>query len=212
MNKAKLVQVIKDSSGLNKKESKRIAENILHAIKMDLSRGVPIRFTGVMSLLPIVRKERWIKDIKTKKPILLPKTKDYRVYLSKHTSYLLNKMSILTGLDCYGYVRENNKKEEPKKFWYARKNRWIHNWILKKWNTLNPSIPMKGSELFLTEELLTELENTVNDGSIVNYNQTDYFTGSGKMTKEHKQEILNFVNQGKELLNQGKLVSYFSWW
>lgn len=212
MNKAKLVQVIKDSSGLNKKESKRVAESILHAIKMDLSKGVPIRFTGVMSLLPIVRKERWIKDIKTKKPILLPKTKDYRVYLSKNTSYLLNNMSNLMGLDCYGYIRENNKKEEPKGFWYARKNRWIHNWMLKKWNTINPSIPMKGSELFLTEELLTELENTVKDGSIVNYNQTGYFLGSGKMTKEHKQEILDFVNQGKELLNQGKLVSYFSWW
>lgn len=84
--------------------------------------------------------------------------------------------------------------------------------MLKKWNTINPSIPMKGSELFLTEELLTELENTVKDGSIVNYNQTGYFLGSGKMTKEHKQEILDFVNQGKELLNQGKLVSYFSGW
>ena len=93
MNKTKLVQVIKESSGLNKKESKRVAENILHAIKMDLSKGVPIRFTGVMSLLPIVRKERQIKDIKTKKLILLPKTKDYRVYLSKDTSYLLNNTS-----------------------------------------------------------------------------------------------------------------------
>ena len=90
MNKAKLVQVIKESSGLNKKESERVAENILHAIKMDLSKGVPIRFIGVMSLLPIVRKERRVKDIKTKKPILIPKTKDYRVYLSKNTHYLLN--------------------------------------------------------------------------------------------------------------------------
>ena len=212
MNKTKLVQIIKDSSGLNKKESKRIAENILHAIKMDLSKGVPIRFTGVMSLLPIVRKERWIKDIKTKKRILLPETKDYRVYLSKNTHYLLNNMGNLMGLDCYGYVREKDKKEEPKRFWYSRKNRWIHNWMLKKWDTLNLIIPMKGSELFLTEELLTDLENTVKNGSIVNYNQISYFLGSGKMTKEHKQEILDFVNQGKELLNQGKLVSYFSWW
>lgn len=212
MNKAKLVQVIKESSGLNKKESKRVAENILHAIKMDLSKGVPIRFTGVMSLLPIVRKERWIKDIKTKKPILLPKTKDYRIYLSKDTSYLLNNMSNFMGLDCYGYVREKDKKELPKKFWHARRNRWIHNWMLKKWDTLNPNTPMKGSELFLTEELLIDLENTVKDGSMVNYHQTGYFLGSGKMTKEHKQEILDFVNQGKELLNQGKLVSYFSWW
>ena len=212
MNKFKLVQVIKDSSGLSKKESKQVAESILNAIKIDLSKGIPIRFVGVMSILPIVRKERWIKDIKTKKPILLPKTKDYRVYLSKNTHYLLNNMSNLMGLDCYGYVRENNKKEEPKRFWYARKNRWIHNWMSNKWNNLNPNIPMKGSELVLTKELLTELENTVKDGSIVNYHQTDYFLGSDKITKVHKQEILDFVNQGKELLNQGKLVSYFSWW
>ena len=212
MNKTKLVQVIKDSSGLSKKESKRIAENILHAIKTDLSKGVPIRFTGVMSLLPIVRKERWIKDIKTKKPILLPETKDYRVYLSKNTHYLLNNIGNLTGLECYGYVREKDKKEEPKGFWYARKNRWIHNWMLKKRNTLDSATPMKGYELFLTEELLTDLENTVKNASIVDYNQTSYFLGAGKMTKEHKQEILDFVNQGKELLNQGKLVSYLSWW
>ena len=119
MNKTKLIKIIKDSSGLSKKESKQVAESILHAIKIDLSKGVPIRFVGVMSILPIIRKERWIKDIKTKKPILLPKTKDYRVYLSKNTHYLLNNMGNLMGLDCYGYVRENDKKEEPKRFWYA---------------------------------------------------------------------------------------------
>lgn len=118
------------------------------------------------------------------------------------------------GLDCYGYVRKKDKSEEPEYFWYARKNRWIQNWMESKWRISNTdeTKPFNCVNFYMTNELLDELEKVVKDGSISEYGQAGFFFGSWELDKDDKELILSFVTQAKELLNQDKLVSYYSWW
>ena len=91
MNKTKLIKIIKDTAELDTHKARFVAESILHAIKTDLRNGEDVRFIGVLSMTPVTRKERWVKDIRSKKFVFIPQRKDYRLHINKDIRKSLNK-------------------------------------------------------------------------------------------------------------------------
>ena len=91
MNKTKLIKIIKNTAELDTHKARFVADSILHAIKTDLRNGESIRFLGILSMTPVIRKRRWVKDIRTKKSIFIPQRKVYRLNLNKDVQKSLNK-------------------------------------------------------------------------------------------------------------------------
>lgn len=91
MNKTKLIKIIKNTAEINTHKARFVAESILHAIKTDLRNGEDIRFLGILSMTPVIRKKRWVKDIRTKKSIFIPQRKVYRININKDVQKSLNK-------------------------------------------------------------------------------------------------------------------------
>ena len=91
MNKTELIKIIKNTAEINTHKARFVAESILHAIKTDLCNGESIRFLGILSMTPVIRRKRLVKDIRTKKSIFIPQRKVYRLHINKNVQKSLNK-------------------------------------------------------------------------------------------------------------------------
>jgi DNA-binding protein HU-beta len=75
MNKADLVDVISENSGLTKKSGADVLESIVKGVKKSLSNGEKVSLMGFGSWEVISRNERKGRNPKTGKEIIIPARK-----------------------------------------------------------------------------------------------------------------------------------------
>lgn len=83
-------KIIKNTSlelGFREEQVKRVFESFLKEIKSAVKRGDRIIIPNIISIKPVVRKEKKARNIKKNVEIVLPETTVYKAYLSKKLGY-----------------------------------------------------------------------------------------------------------------------------
>lgn len=112
------------------------------------------------------------------------------------------------GLDSFAYhVAEDqadgdfNYKEDSNavEFYYWRKNHQLHNWMKKLYQDKGGQDEFNCVKLRLTSADLDNLEKEIENDSSAYQSETDEYD-------------LNFINEARILISEGKAVYYDSWW
>ena len=138
------------------------------------------------------------------------------------------------GLDMYAYAKDSNGEEEQIADW--RKHNRLHGWMEDLWedkgrpyegklDDLNPvgmgefnCVPVE-----LTLEDLDQLESDINEkvlpetgGFFFGDDSFEWTDDDGNKPKKgdyyYKQTDLEFIEDARKAINEGKKVYYSSWW
>lgn len=91
MNITLLYNVIHTNTKLTRKESEELANKILSKMKESLENGEGIQFRNVFSINPKLHNKRWITNLKTGKPELLPARYRYKLHVPDGITEQMNK-------------------------------------------------------------------------------------------------------------------------
>ena len=115
------------------------------------------------------------------------------------------------GLDAYARVEDGNKRAEraDTEFAYWRKHPNLQGWMEKRWRYTGKTGEFNNEKLYLTNELLDELEADVTEVSLPETNGFFYGQNSDEY---YKEQDLKFVSDARGYINDGYKVYYYSWW
>lgn len=91
MNITTLYDIIHDNTKLNRQQSEELAKKILLEMQLALEDGEGIQFRNVFSINPKLHNKRWITNIKTGKPKLLPARYRYKLHVPDGITEQMNK-------------------------------------------------------------------------------------------------------------------------
>lgn len=128
------------------------------------------------------------------------------------------------GLDMYAFVRKGGKESEINKlsvdfqtedtdeeFFYWRKHPNLHGWMKSLYIRKGGSNEeFNCNSVRLTLEDLEQLELSVLGKGLPE--TSGFFFGGSSGGQDEVNNDLDFVRQARELLNQGYMVYYTSWW
>lgn len=115
------------------------------------------------------------------------------------------------GLDAFARVEDGNKRAEraDTEFAYWRKHPNLQGWMEKQWRYTGKTGEFNNEKLYLTNELLNELETDVTEVSLPKTNGFFYGQNSDEY---YKAQDLKFVSDARGYINDGYKVYYCSWW
>lgn len=91
MNKAELISMVSEKSGLTKKDSELAVNKVVESLKETLQEGNKVQLIGFGTFKVVERKERKGMNIQTKKPITIPAKKAVRFVPGKTLKDLVNE-------------------------------------------------------------------------------------------------------------------------
>lgn len=116
------------------------------------------------------------------------------------------------GLDCYVRVDRYEGTEVPgvqtEEIWYARKLNEVHHWM--QVHSGIEADDFNCETLYLTEELLAELEQDWQEGRL--QPTEGFFFGSPNTRDEIGEAVVLLLIKSKQALAEGLRPYYFSWW
>lgn len=129
----------------------------------------------------------------------------------KQVEFYKFNLGNIMGLDCYGevYNKETNQKEE---FWYARKNRWIQNFMVYIWEEQGNTEEFNCKELEITNAILDRLQLVVNSDAINKFNSSGFFFGDWDIEDSDRELIQDFINKAREYIKKDWRVTYHGWY
>ena len=127
------------------------------------------------------------------------------------------------GLDQYARVEDGNKRAERADtefaLWLDHPN--LQGWMEKQWRYTGKTGEFNNEKVYLTNEILSELEADIKETSLPETNGFFYGQNSDEYYKQrldaadaryYKEQDLKFVSDARGYINDGYKVYYSSWW
>lgn len=125
------------------------------------------------------------------------------------------------GLDQYALSVKNkavisrfefNRDYEYMEIFYWRKNRFVHNWMEKLYQSLGGKDEFNLKNLQLLPEDIDRLEEDTKSGKIKEYDKPGFFWGDRPFGDYEHSSIMDFCEEAREEFKKGNAVFYESWY
>lgn len=119
------------------------------------------------------------------------------------------------GLDMYMMkeIKDSNDEGATIEIGYWRKFRHLHNWMESKWVEKGNSGEFNCERLYMSHELLDELEETIANYTLLEYDKGGLFFGNyDEITLDDENYLLDVILESRKALDRGFSVFYDSWW
>lgn len=125
------------------------------------------------------------------------------------------------GLDQWAYSVKNkavlnrfdfNLDYEYDKIFYWRKNRFVHNWMKKLYQSLCGKDEFNMEIIQLFPEDIDKLEEDTKSGKIKEYDKGGFFFGEQTFGNHEYSSIMDFCEKARGEFKKGNAVFYTSWY
>lgn len=99
-----------------------------------------------------------------------------------------------------------------KEFFYWRKNRFVHNWMERLYESLGGKDEFNMKNLQLLPEDIDKLEEDTKSGKIKEYDADGFFFGKQSFGNQEYEAIMSFCRIAREEFKNGNAVFYNSWY
>lgn len=99
-----------------------------------------------------------------------------------------------------------------KEFFYWRKNRFLHNWMEKLYESIGGKDEFNMKNLQLFPEDIDRLEEDTKSGKIKEYDEGGFFFGEQPFEDYEYSSIMDFCEKAREEFKKGNAVFYKSWY
>lgn len=105
-----------------------------------------------------------------------------------------------------------NQDYEHKQFFYWRKNRYVHNWMEKLYQSLGGKDEFNMKIVQVLPEDIDKLEEDTKSGKIKQYNKSGFFFGDQSFEYQEYDSIMSFCRMAREEFKKDNAVFYESWY
>ena len=99
-----------------------------------------------------------------------------------------------------------------KEFFYWRKNRFLHNWMEKLYQSLGGKEEFNMKIVQLLPEDIDKLEKDTKSSKIKKYDKGGFFFGEQPFEYQEYEAIMSFCKIAREEFKNGNAVFYDSWY
>ena len=107
---------------------------------------------------------------------------------------------------------EFNQDYEHMEIFYWRKNRFVHNWMEKLYQSLGGKDEFNMKTVQLLPEDIDKLEEDTKSGKIKEYDKGGFFFGEQPFEYQEYEAIMSFCRIAREEFKSGYAVFYDSWY
>ena len=107
---------------------------------------------------------------------------------------------------------EYNQDYKHDEIFYWRKNRFVHNWMEKLYESLGGKDEFNMKELQLLPEDIDKLEEDTKSGKIKEYDADGFFFGKQTFGNREYESIMDFCGKAREEFKKDNAVFYNSWY
>ena len=125
------------------------------------------------------------------------------------------------GLDQYAFSAKNkavinrfeyNQDYNRDEIFYWRKNRFVHNWMEKLYQSLGGKDEFNMKIIQVLPEDIDKLEEDTKSGKIKKYDADGFFFGKQPFGNQEYESIMDFCERAREEFKYGNAVFYCSWY
>ena len=113
------------------------------------------------------------------------------------------------GLDQYAYARDEKGNVEELAYW--RKHNALDGWMQNLWREVGDGESLNGQEVPVDQEDIELLEMVV-ERDMLPETQGFFFGGDSRYNEDKKKITLDFIEEAKKALKEGKEVFYQNSW
>lgn len=107
---------------------------------------------------------------------------------------------------------EYNQDYKYDEIFYWRKNRFVHNWMERLYESLGGKDEFNMKNLQLLPEDIDKLEEDTKSGKIKKYDKGGFFFGEQPFEYQEYEAIMSFCRIAREEFKNGNAVFYNSWY
>ena len=107
---------------------------------------------------------------------------------------------------------EYNRDYKHDEIFYWRKNRFVHNWMEKLYESLGGKDEFNMKNLQLLPEDIDRLEEDTKSGKIKEYDTGGFFFGEQTFGNQEYESIISFCKIARKEFRSGNAVFYNSWY
>lgn len=107
---------------------------------------------------------------------------------------------------------EYNQDYKRDEIFYWRKNRFLHNWMEKLYESIGGKDEFNMKNLQLLPEDIDRLEEDTKSGKIKEYDTDGFFFGKQPFGNYEYESIIDFCKIAREEFGKGNAVFYNSWY
>ena len=107
---------------------------------------------------------------------------------------------------------EYNQDYKHDEIFYWRKNRFVHNWMEKLYESIGGKEEFNMKNLQLLPEDIDKLEKDTKNGKIKDYDAGGFFFGEQTFGNQEYESIIDFCEKAREEFKYDNAVFYESWY
>ena len=107
---------------------------------------------------------------------------------------------------------EYNQDYKHDEIFYWRKNRFVHNWMEKLYESIGGEDGFNIKNLQLLPEDIDKLEEDTKSGKIKAYDKGGFFFGEQTFGNKEYESIISFCEKAREEFKKDNAVFYVSWY
>ena len=107
---------------------------------------------------------------------------------------------------------EYNQDYKHDEIFFWGKNRFVHNWMEKLYESIGGKDEFNMKNLRLLSEDIDKLEEDTKSGKIKEYDASGFFFGDQPFEHQEYESIMSFCKIAREEFKKGNAVFYYSWY